>query len=47
MIDVQEEYLGTDIIDACTVEHIPNLQHPTLLAMALQLNSQYAEILDY
>jgi hypothetical protein len=47
MIDVYKEYLDTDILDACTVEQIPNLHYPTYLAIAVQLNSQYAEILNY
>jgi hypothetical protein len=47
MTNVNEEHLGGEFVDACNVEIIPNLEVPSYLSMMVQLNSPYAEILDY
>jgi hypothetical protein len=47
MITVYDEYLGSDILDACKVEIIPQIQYPASMALAVQFYSPYAEILEY
>jgi hypothetical protein len=48
LIDINEEHLGSSIYpDACKFAIIPESRARSYLAMMVQLNSPYTEILNY